>query len=307
MADLDRARGYYVQDFLLHIQVERSLGRRTVHEYEHDLRIFFEYLEPHLAEDLTLKGIDTRTIREFLAYLRAERGYTPNALNRKIACLKSFFRFLEDEKHIAASPMQRISSARDGRLLPKVLTEEEVDRILETAAERVESAPNREYALRDRAILELLYATGMRLAEVVGLNLNDVDMDKLSLRVTGKGNKQRYVFMNRIAAAALKDYLACRPKAKSTAVFLNRFGNRLSRRAVEITFEKVLAEAGIDKSASPHTMRHSFATHMLEGGSDLVTIKELLGHESLSTTQVYTNISRRRMREVYDQSHPRDD
>ncbi|MBI3928254.1 MAG: tyrosine recombinase XerC [Armatimonadetes bacterium] len=302
----DRARGYYVQDFLVYLAVERTLSRRTIKEYESDLEIFFQYLEPYLLEDLTLDGMDARTIREFLAYLRTERGYTANALNRKIACLKSFFRFLEGEGYVSGNPMQRITSAKDGRLLPRVLSENEVSQLLQIASERIEDSSSREFALRDRAILEIFYATGVRLAELAKMNLADLDLEKLSVRVTGKGNKQRFVFLNRTAAQALRDYLAARPKGKCDAVFLNRFRNRLSRRAVELMFNRVLQEAGIEKSASPHTLRHSFATHMLEGGSDLVTIKELLGHSNLSTTQVYTNISRQRMRDVYDSSHPRD-
>ncbi len=305
MSDMHRARGYYVQDFLVHLSVERTLARRTIKEYEMDLALFYEYLEPYLADDLRLEAVDARTIREFLAYLRQEREYTANALNRKIACLKTYFRFLESEGHLKTSPMHGVSSARDGRLLPKVLTQPEVEQLLEAARSRIETAPNREFALRDRAALELFYASGIRLAELVGLDLNHIDLERKSMRVTGKGNKQRYVFINDAAAQALRDYLAARPKAKSQAVFLNRFGNRLSRRAIELTFAQLMQEAGLEKSASPHTLRHSFATHMLEGGSDLVTIKELLGHSSLSTTQVYTNLSRQKMREVYDESHPR--
>lgn len=306
MNDLHRARGYYVEDFLLHITVERSLGRRTVREYEHDLKIFFDFLEPYLQEELRLDTIDTRTVREFLAYLRRDKNYSANALNRKIACLKSFFRFLESEEIIDSSPMKKIQSARDGRLLPKVLTEDEVELLLETAENRIESSKNPEFALRDLAILELFYATGIRLAELVGLDMHHLDLDRQNMHVTGKGNKQRYVFINDTATRALRNYLNVRPSRKSNAVFLNRFGDRLSRRAVELMFAKILKEADIEKSASPHTLRHSFATHMLEGGSDLVTIKELLGHENLSTTQVYTNISRARMRDVYHDSHPRD-
>lgn len=305
MADLHRARGYYVQDFLVHLSVERTLARRTIREYEMDLALFFEHLEPYLREELTLEGIDPRTIREFLAYLRRDRAYTSNALNRKIACLKTYFRFLESEGYLKTNPMNGIGSAKDGRVLPKVLTQPEVEQLLEAARGRIETAPNREFALRDRAALELFYASGIRLAELVGLDMNHIDLDRKTMRVTGKGNKQRMVFINEAAADALRSYLAVRPRAKSNAVFLNRFGDRLSRRAVELTFAQLMQEAGLDKHASPHTLRHSFATHMLEGGSDLVTIKELLGHTSLSTTQVYTNLSRQKMREVYDESHPR--
>jgi len=302
---VDRARGYYVEDFLEHLSVERNLSRRTVHEYEADLKLFFEFFAPHLEDGLTLAGMDERTIREFLSYLRRQRDYTPNGMNRKIACLKSYFRFLSKEGYVDASPMEDVRSAKGGRLLPKVLTEDDVDLLLRTARARMAEKPGEPGPIRDQAILELFYATGMRLAELVGLNLVDLDLEGRTLRVTGKGNKQRYVFMNEAAAQALKLWLAARPRTRSDAVFLNRFRDRLSRRAVELMFEKVKDEAGLQKAASPHTMRHSFATHMLEGGSDLVTIKELLGHQNLSTTQVYTNISRTRMREVYDESHPR--
>lgn len=304
-AELDEARGYYVQDFLEHISVERNLGRRTVIEYEADLKLFFEFFQSHLQDGLTLGGMDERTIREFLSYLRRQRDYTPQGLNRKIACLKSYFRFLEKEGYVDSSPMNDVKSARGGRLLPKVLTEDEVHVLLQRTRERMAEKPGEWGPVRDRAILELFYATGMRLAEMVGLNMSDLDLDGRSLRVTGKGNKQRFVFMNEAAVMALRAYLACRPKTRTDALFLNRFLDRLSRRAVELMFEKIKDEAGLQKSASPHTLRHSFATHMLEGGSDLVTIKELLGHSNLSTTQVYTNISRPRMREVYDESHPR--
>lgn len=303
---IDRARGYYVREFLDYLVVERNLARRTVQEYEQDLALFFEFFRPYLDEDLTLAGMDERTIREFLTYLKRERGYTAQGINRKLACLKSYFRFLEHEGHVERSPVAEVRSARGGRLLPKVLTLQEVERLLETAAERTRRHPGKLAALRDRAILELFYATGIRLAELVGLDLGDLDLERQSCRVTGKGNKQRFVFLNRSAVRALEEYLAVRPRGREQAVFLNRFGRRLSRRAVELMFDRIRREAGVEKAASPHTLRHSFATHLLEGGSDLVTIKELLGHANLSTTQVYTNISRRRMREVYDQSHPRE-
>lgn len=302
---LDRARGWYVEDFLEHLAVERNLSRRTVHEYEADLRLFFEFFTPYLEDGLTLEGMDERTLREFLSYLRLQRDYTPQGLNRKIACLKSYFRFLEKEGHIRSSPMDRIRSARGGRLLPKVLSQDEVERILRTACERMAEKPGEWGPVRDRAILELFYATGIRLAELVGLNLSDLNLPEKTLLVTGKGNKQRMVFLNEAALAAVSTWLACRPRTRTDALFLNRFRDRLSRRAVELMFDKIKAEAGLEKAASPHTLRHSFATHMLEGGSDLVTIQELMGHQSLSTTQVYTNLSRERMRAVYESSHPR--
>jgi site-specific recombinase XerD len=298
----ERARDYYLPDYLTYLAVERTLARRTIDEYEADLRAFLEYLAPFLAEELTLDGIDARTVREFLAHLRQKKNYTPSALNRKIAALKGYFKFLEAEGHIVASPMSRITSAKEGRLLPKVMTEQEVESLLhEQKSEKLDP----ELIARDQAILELFYSSGLRLSELVGLNVGDIDWEKLHLRVTGKGNKQRFVFVNQTAAEAISRYLEMRT-FKADALFLNRFGGRISTRAVQLLFSKRLDKAQLVRRASPHTLRHSFATHMLEGGSDLVTIKELLGHESLQTTQIYTNISRRKMREVYDQSHPRE-
>lgn len=297
----EKARDYYLPDYLTYLSVERTLARRTIHEYEQDLRLFLDYLAPFFDEELTLATIDPRTIREFLAFLRNRKKYTASALNRKIAALKGYFKFLEAEGHIASSPMQRVSSAKEGRLLPKVMTEQEVEVLLEPTAEEPLSP---ELAARDQAILELFYSSGLRLSELVGVDLQDLDWEKLHLRVTGKGNKQRFVFLTATAAQAIRDYLKLRTH-KSEALFLNRFGQRISPRAVQLLFRKRMGQAQLQRRATPHTLRHSFATHLLEGGSDLVTIKELLGHESLSTTQIYTNISRRKMREVYDQSHPR--
>lgn len=297
----ERARDYYLPDYLTYLAVERTLARRTIDEYESDLKAFLQYLQPYLEEELTLEGIDTRTVREFLAFLRQKKNYTPSALNRKIASLKGYFKFLEAEGYISASPMSRITSAKEGRLLPKVMTEQEVETLLD---ERKSEKQSPELLARDQAILELFYSSGLRLSELVGLNLGDIDWEKLHLRVTGKGNKQRFVFLSPTAAQAIAAYLEMRSH-KSDALFLNRFGERISQRAVQILFRHRLNRAGVQRKASPHTLRHSFATHMLEGGSDLVTIKELLGHESLQTTQIYTNISRRKMRDVYDQSHPR--
>lgn len=305
--DLHRAHGYYVQDYLLHLSVERSLARRTLEEYEGDLAVFFDWLEPLFLEGMEFAQIDARTIREFLTLLRIERKYSPSGLNRKIACLKGYFTYLEVEKILPVSPMARIRSAKEAKLLPKVLTQDEVHLLLETVEESLTEAKHPDLAARDRAIFELFYATGIRLSELVGVDRDDVDFDALTMRVLGKGNKERVVFFNDGAAEALRDYLKRSPRSRPGGpLFLNRYGARLSQRGVEILFTKVLKRSGLEKHASPHTLRHSFATHLLEGGSDLVTIKELLGHESLQTTQIYTNISKQRMKTVYQRSHPRD-
>ena len=278
-ASLEKARNWYIDDFVRYITVERNLAKRTVIEYHDDLAIFLKYFQPLFEDGLTLEAIDINTISDFLADLKLNHNYEASSLNRKIACLKSYFSFLELYGYIPDSPMDKFKSVKD---------------------------PGGDWkAYRNTAILELFYATGMRLAELTSLNLSDLNFDDYSIRITGKGNKQRIVFMNQSSIDAIKAYLEARPNTKDSAIFLNRFYSRLSRRAVEILFDKLKEEAGVFKNASPHTMRHSFATHLLEGGADLVTIKELLGHASLSTTQVYTNLSRVTMRGVYDKSHPR--
>ena len=302
----EKARNWYIDEFLEYLSVERYLAGRTVAEYSDDLRIFIEYFQDNFADGMVLADVDARTVREFLQYLRDKREYTPKGLNRKLACLRSYFRFLAREKHIPASPMAEVRSAKNNRMLPSVLNLEDMEQIFEAAQRRITSDPLNWHYVRDLAIIELFYATGMRLDELVKSNIADYDQENQRMLVTGKGSKQRYVFLNDSAKEALERYLKCRPKTKCQAIFLNRFSQRFSRRGVEIMLDKVIDEAGIIHHASPHTLRHTFATHMLDGGSDLMTIKELLGHESLSTTQIYTNISRQRMREVYDSSHPRE-
>jgi len=298
--DLVRKRGYYKADFLSYIAVERNLSPRTIKEYEADLNIFFEFFKPYFEQELTLENLEERSIRDFLAYLKMEHHYTAKSLNRKIAALRSYFKYLEDEKIIPRSPMGGIKSAKLEKHLPKVLSESEVRDLLEAPV-----VLNNDKGIRDKAVLELLYATGIRISELVGLNLESIDMENFTMRVRGKGSKDRLVLFNESAAKAIEAYLAVRANTSTNALFLSRAQKRMSRRTVEHIFEEYMERAGIHKSASPHTLRHSFATHMLEGGSDLMTIKELLGHENLSTTQIYTNISLQHIRETYRKSHPR--
>ncbi|MBM3465484.1 MAG: tyrosine recombinase XerC [Armatimonadetes bacterium] len=314
MSDLDRARKYYQKDFLGYLAVERNLAPRTLKEYGDDLRLFFEYFTPYLDDGLTLQTMDERTIRDFLTWLKVERRYSARALNRKLACLKNYFKYLEKEGVVPKSPVADVKTLKLPRHLPKVLSQDEVAQVLEPPPRpdrprraRKGSPQMQQFTeARDRAIMELFYATGMRVSEMVGLELADIDLREKVIRVTGKGNKQRMVLMNEAAAEALTTYLACRLKTDARAVFINRRGVRLSIRAVEYMFEDRLRQADIRKKASPHTMRHSFATHLLEGGSDLMTIKELLGHESLATTQIYSHVSMARMKEVYRSAHPRE-
>jgi site-specific recombinase XerD len=306
---IEKTRNYYVDDFINYLAVERNLSNRTIQEYSHDLKIFYDFFKPHLQSGLTLDTIDERTIREFLTYLKMKLKYSAKGMNRKISTLKAYFKFLVEEEYIEKSPMQRVKSVKMEKHFPKVFTQTDVDKILETPINQ-EIGDNRDYSMpfdveiRDLAILELFYATGMRIAELSGLNMEDIDFDSMMIKVTGKGNKQRMVIMNQASSEALYEWIKIRPNT-SQAVFLNRSSERLSIRGIQKMFHKRLVQSGVGKKGSPHTMRHSFATHLLEGGADLVSIKELLGHENLSTTQIYTNIALNRIKKVYKECHPR--
>ncbi len=311
---LEKIRGYYVTDFINYLVVERNLAKRTVKEYERDIRLFLGFFEKYLEAEMTLNDFDERTIREYLTHLKLDLDYSPRAINRKLAAIKSYFKFIEQERFIEHSPANNIKNTKLDKRLPKVLDEDDVDRLIDTTEEVcLEKTPD-EYDpenyksfvyLRDCAIMEILYATGMRISELVNLDIKDIDFKNKTARVTGKGSKQRMVLLNDPAIKALDEYLAVRPDVSITALFLNRYKNKLSARSVEKMFKKNMNRSGVGKPASPHTMRHSFATHLLQGGSDVVTIKELLGHESLATTQIYTNISMNKIKATYENAHPR--
>ncbi len=300
-----------VAEFIGYLSVTRGLAPRTLKEYEKDLGIFFGYFEPHIETGLTLEGFDERTLREFFAWLKVEQRYTPRGLNRKIACLKAYFKFLEREKYIEHSPMRDVPTVKLGKHLPRVLTQQEMGRLLSppTGKKPARGAWRPREAgwlsIRDHAILELFYATGVRVSELISLDVDAPDFDNLMMKVRGKGNKERMVLLNQTCADAVRAWLACRPECGTRALFLSRLRRRVSIRAVQDLVARHLAQAEIYKQASPHTLRHSFGTHMVEGGADLMAVKELLGHENLSTTQIYVNVAMQHIREVYRRTHPR--
>ena len=233
-----------------------------------------------------------------------ECEYARASIARRLACLRSFFKYCCRENLAAANPAKALRTPRQGRTLPKFLSAEQIAKLLETPP------ANTPAGLRDRAILETLYSAGLRVAELVGLDVDRWDRDANVLRVLGKGRKERIAPIGSFAARALIRWLEVRqphPEAspeESQALFLNRFGRRLTTRSIGRMLEKHLLEAGLDRYVTPHTLRHSFATHLLDGGADLRSVQELLGHKSLTTTQIYTHVSTRRMREIYEQAHP---
>lgn len=280
-----------IDAYLSSIKSERNFSPYTLINYRLDL----EQLAKFLAEKKQLLNrIDRAVAREFLYYLEKKK-YSRRSLARKISAVRSFFRWLAREKKAGANPFELISTPKIEKRLPNFLYEEEMLKMLKAPAP----------GGRDAALLELLYGAGIRVSEAVKLNLADLDLGEGEIRILGKGSKERIVLVGSFAVKALKQYLFSRKKSDSRAVFQNRRGGRLTERSVERLIRFYARKAGLDKTVTPHTLRHTFATHLLGKGADLRTVQELLGHSSLSTTQVYTHITKERLKSVYDLAHPR--
>ncbi len=295
----DRAQFKY---FLAYLKVERGLADNTVSAYEVDLNQFFAYLEDEagIGSPLVVEG---PILSSYLYFLKG-KGFAPATVARKTASLKAFYHFLTSENIIAQNPARLLPSPRQRQLLPDVLSEEEVEDLLRQP--RGVSPP----ALRDRAMLETLYATGLRASELVGLDRSDLNLNLGYVRCWGKGAKERIVPLGRKAIQAAVSYLRSgRPQMLSSygteAFFLNIRGRRITRQALWQILKKYAREAKINKNISPHTLRHSFATHLLDNGADLRIVQELLGHVSIATTQIYTHVSNQRLHQVYERFHPR--
>lgn len=295
-----------VQEYLSHLSVERGLADNTMRSYRRDLRRYLEFL---LGRDLTEpSAIDENVVSAFLGALRTGDTEHPPlgtaSAARTIVTVRGFHRFLLREQVVAEDVSAAIKPPRPPSRLPKALDLSQVESILDAAGEA-----GTVLASRDRALLEVLYGTGARISEAIGLDLDDLDLDEGAVLLRGKGGKQRMVPLGSFAIAAVRDYLtASRPALVSKAepaVFLNARGGRLSRQSAWTVLNKAAERAGIKTDVSPHTLRHSFATHLLDGGADVRVVQELLGHASVTTTQIYTLVTVEKLREIYATAHPR--
>jgi integrase/recombinase XerC len=325
-----------VQQFLQYLQFERHFSAYTSRCYGADLRQFCQFLlgvpaeimpedldtgnghsasggvavqqlpkvdtTPEAAEKLLLDATP-EDVRGYLQFMR-DNNYSKATMARKLATLRSFFKFCNRRTTTQNNPMATIRTPKQEKRLPKFMTEEQIIKLLQTPKD------GDILGARDKAMLECMYSTGIRVSELVGLNLEDVDFAGSVIRVRGKGRKERLSPMGQTAIAAIQKYLAMRGGMVKDALptgplFVNKHGQRLSTRSVRRKLDKYLIEAGLDPDISPHTLRHSFATHMLNHGADLRSVQELLGHQSLSTTQVYTHLTTSQVKQVYDAAHPR--
>ena len=293
--------------YLHYIKTERSYSAYTIESYGTDAQQFYMFIDEHYGlNKIAPTEISRQKLRSYLAHLKKNK-YESTSINRKIACLKSFFKFLFSHQLIPNNPASGLFSLRTEKRIPVILS---YNKIKETLALIDNSTI---LGMRDSAIFELFYGTGIRLSELANLNINNIDFVNSLIRVMGKGSKERLVPIGEMAKQALKKYLKRRNellkktiKKDTDAVFLNKYGKRLSRRGIQkrvALYLQLTSAAG----TNPHSLRHSFATHLLDEGADLIAVKELLGHSSLSTTQIYTHVSAEKLKKIYKQAHPRAD
>ena len=296
-------------DYLAYLKSVRNLSAHTLESYAKDLQRYQAFLEK--------RGVEARTAglseaRGFVGSLSHD-GLSARSVNRIISGVRGWYRYMERRGEVRANPFAEIHSLRAEKRLPSFLFEDEMARLIELPSQTSCAGEDSFWKLRDRAVLETLYSTGCRISELVSLNIEDVDLKSSTARVMGKGSKERNVFLGSSAVLALRQYMSCRSsyarKASATAdgshaVFINQRGGRITDRGVRFILGEYLARANLGKRVTPHTFRHSFATHLLERGADIRAVQELLGHASLSTTQVYTHVSLEKLKRVYRRTHP---
>src|SRR3990167_1343279 len=294
----------YINKYLVHIEHDKNFSLQTLRAYRNDLNQYLSFLKTEGCCDL--KDVNRLLLRKFLAFQK-KHAYTKTTIARKFVTIRSLYKFLCREGILEFSPVENIRTPKLGKKLPKFMSINEVEAILKTPDTNTLSG------LRDSAIMETLYSTGIRVSELVGLNITNVDFQNDAIKVRGKGKKERLQPIGKHALDAIQLYLDKRnTETKShiltknnNALFLNNRGGRLSVRSVARMIEKYIKKTGINLKISPHVFRHSFATHLLDRGADLRSVQELLGHANLSTTQIYTHITTEKLKQVYDRTHPR--
>ena len=295
-------------EFIVKLEHEKGYSEHTLRAYHKDLSQFDTFLDDEKCS--SLKSVNHLLLRKFLAVLRTN-NYSKTTIARKLASIRSFFKYLIQVGELVSNPFEALRTPKQDKKLPHFLSIGDVDVLLKTPD------CSNSMGLRDLAMLETLYSTGIRVSELVNLGEEDIDFFGGMIKVTGKGKKERLVPIGSHAVKAIKEYLDSRSKrkkdekkkagqiSKNKPLFLNKYGNRLTARSVARTLDKYLKMSGINLLTSPHTFRHSFATHLLDKGADLRSVQELLGHSNLSTTQVYTHVTTERLKSVYEKSHPR--
>jgi tyrosine recombinase XerC len=281
-----------IERFVRYLEIEKNYSGHTVLNYRLDLNDFVKFLGESPVE-----SVDYLLLRKYLALLK-EKKLGSRSMARHLSALRSFFKFLTREGFLKSNPILSVASPKLDKHLPQFLTEEEVIRLINS------SLPKDEMGMRDRAILETFYSTGMRIGELVSLSQDDLDFIGGVVKLKGKGKKERIAPIGDKAISSLREYLEKRKK-QTNAVFLNKRGTRITDRGVRNIVGKYLRLSGMKQGVSPHTLRHSFATHLLNRGADLRTVQELLGHANLSTTQIYTHLTTEKLKNVYDKAHPR--
>ena len=289
-----------INSFLADLRTKRQASSHTLRSYHDDMEIFTRYLEENQKEGSDPTIVDPARLRRYSAWLNGQ-GYAASTIARRLASLRSFYRYLRRQGTVATDPTSGLRNPKQPQRLPRLLRIDDVIRLLDAIP--VHTA----LGVRDRAMFETLYGGGLRVSELVGLNLDDIDFESDLVRVRGKGRRERLSPIGPMAIRWIHHYLPIRqPKsAGEQAVFLNRYGTRLTTRSVGRLLEDHLARAGLTSAASPHTLRHSFATHLLDRGADLRSVQELLGHRNLTTTQIYTHVTRDRLLHIYQGAHPR--